>query len=76
MNFEEVKAGMRIEYIGESWAFEGDYKVYNAEATYEPDKCPDDEKGKLLIVEFMNDDTPMFFTLERLDPKEWKLVIG
>lgn len=36
--------------------------------------CPEDEKGKLMIIEFMNDDTPMFFTLDSLNPKEWEIV--
>lgn len=73
MDFSKVKAGDRIEYIGDSWAFGGFYKTYTAESTYKnPDDCPEHERGKLIIIEFMNDDTPMYFTLDSLNPKEWK----
>ena len=76
MDFSKVKAGDYIKYNGDSWAFEGSYRVLTAESTYaNPDNCPDDDKGKLMILEFMNDDTPMFFVLDRLNPKEWKLVV-
>lgn len=75
INFEDVKEGMSIKFIGDFFAFEGDYKTVKAESTYEkPEYCPENEKGKLLIIEFGNDDTPMFFVLDSLDPAEWELV--
>lgn len=77
MNFLEVKEGMNIEYIGDSLAFEGIYQVVSAESTYrDKSKCPANEKGKLLIIEFMNDGTPMFFHLDHLNPAEWRLSEG
>lgn len=75
MNFEEVKAGMVLKYIGDSLAFGGTYTVVDAESTYiNPEDCPDYEKGKQMIIEFMNNGTPMYFPLGRLDPQEWQLV--
>lgn len=75
LNVSDVKEGMRIEYIGKSWAFGGDYKVVTAESTYrDPADCPDDDKGKLMIIEFMNNGTPMFFRVDRLNTAEWQLV--
>lgn len=77
MDFSIVKEGMTIEYIGDSFAYGGYYKVVNAESTYEKEEdCPNNEKGKLMIIEFMNDDTPMFFTLDMLNDSQWKLVEG
>lgn len=73
IDFSKVKEGDRIEYIGDSFAYGGFYTTVKAESTYKnPEDCPEHEKGKLMIIEFMNDDTPMFFVIDRLDPKEWK----
>jgi hypothetical protein len=73
LDLTKVKEGGRIEYIGDSWAYGGSYSVVSAESTYKnPDDCPDNEKGKMMIIEFMNDDTPMFFTLDRLELEEWR----
>jgi hypothetical protein len=73
MDFSKVKEGMSIEYIGDSFALGGVYQVVSAESTYiDKHKCPENEKGKLMIIEFMNDDTPIFFTLDTLKPNEWK----
>ncbi len=75
MDFSQLKAGDRIEYIGDSIAFGGFYATVTAESTCgNPEDCPENEKGKLMIIEFMNDGTPMFFILDMLDPKEWKLA--
>lgn len=75
MDFDKLEAGMQIKYIGDTLAFGGEYLLTSAESTYlDVNDCPEDEWGKLMIVELMNDDTPMFFTLEMLDASEWKLV--
>lgn len=75
MNFSTVKEKMRIKYIGNSISFGGEYTVITAESTYvNPSDCPDGEKGQLMIIEFMNNDTPMYFTLDQLDPNEWELA--
>lgn len=75
MDFSLVNEGMKIEYIGDSFAYGGTYKTVKAESTYETEEsCPEDEKGKLMIIEFMNDGSPMFFTLGMLDNSEWKLA--
>ena len=72
---KEVKEGMQIEYIGESFAFGGKYKTVSVESTYiHMEDCTVGERGKLVIIEFMNDDTPMFFSLDTLNPKDWRLV--
>jgi hypothetical protein len=73
MDFSKVVAGDRIEYIGDSLAYGGFYTTVTAESTYKnSEDCPEHEKGKLMIIEFTNDDVAMFFTLDRLNPKEWK----
>lgn len=75
LNLLEIQAGSQIEYIGDSLSYGGVYSVVTAESTYQnPTDCPDNNKGKLMIIEFMNNGTPMFFTLDRLNPKEWKVV--
>ncbi|MGY3839044.1 hypothetical protein ACWNPK_18110 [Bacillus atrophaeus] len=75
MDFSSVKEGDEIKYIGESWAYGGTYTTVSAESTYSnEDNCPKHERGRLVIIEFMNDGTPMFFTLDQLNPKEWELV--
>jgi len=74
MDFSTLREHDVIEYIGDSLAFGGTYKLVRAESTYQkPEECPDSEKGKLMIVEFMNDGTPMFFTVDQLKPNDWKL---
>jgi hypothetical protein len=76
LNVSDVKEGMKIEYIGDSIAFGGKYHVHLAETTYvRSEDCPEHEKGRLLIVEFMNDETPMFFFIdEDINPKDWVIV--
>lgn len=75
LDLKSVKEGSRIEYIGDSDAFGGPYTIVSAESTYKnPDDCPDNEKGKLMIIEFMNDDTPMFFAIDNLKHEEWKII--
>lgn len=75
LDITKVKAGMQIKYIGDSLAYGGNYLVHTVESTYRNlDDCPEEDRGKLLIIEFMNDDIPMFIKLERLDLKEWILV--
>lgn len=72
---EEVKEHSIIEYIGDSFAYGGTHRVVSAASTYKnSDDCPASEKGKLMIIEFQNNDTPMFIPLEALDNKDWKLV--
>jgi hypothetical protein len=75
IDFSTVTAGDRIEYIGDSIAYGGFYTVFTAESTYRPQSlCPEHERGKLMIVEFTNSDLAMFFTLDRLNPSDWKLA--
>lgn len=72
----DIKEGMRIEYIGERIAFGGKYLVVAPESTYlNASDCPVEEKGKLMIIEFMNDDTPMFFRVDKLNLNEWRLAV-
>lgn len=76
MDFSKVIVGDRFEYIGDSFAFGGCYITISAESTYSNQTdCPDHEKGKLMIVEFMNNGTPMYFTLDHLNPEDWKLMV-
>lgn len=75
MDFSIVREGMEIEYIGDSFAYGGIYQVVTTESTYiDASKCLENEKGVLVIIEFMNDDTPMFIRIDSLNPNEWKLV--
>jgi len=75
MDFSKVEAFTSINYIGDSMAFGGKYLVTTAQSTYvNVADCPDDEWGVLVICELMNDDTPMFFPLESLDPNEWEII--
>ncbi|MNS80584.1 hypothetical protein D3C72_1142690 [compost metagenome] len=75
LDLSNVKVGSVIKYIGDSIAYGGSYTVYAAESTYiNQSDCPEDDRGKLMIIEFMNDDTPMFFRVDRLQLKEWKLL--
>ncbi|MFJ8247360.1 hypothetical protein [Peribacillus asahii] len=75
LDLSRVKENDQIEYTGDSLAYGGRYTVVTAESTYQnPDSCPNHEKGKLMIVEFMNNGTPMFFELDRLKLEEWKIV--
>ncbi len=75
LNLSEVKEGSKIEYMGDTLAYGGTYQVVTAESTYKnPADCPESEKGKGMIVEFMNDGTPMFFRVDQLDLKEWRIV--
>ena len=75
LELEKVKAGSEIEYIGDSFAYSGKYTVIKAESTYEnPNDCPVEKKGELMIVEFMNNDTPMFISIKDLKQNEWRIV--
>lgn len=75
MDFSQLKKKQKINYIGESFAFGGIYTVYPIEETYEEERlCPEEDRGKLVIIELMNDGTPMFFPLDVLDPKEWEIA--
>jgi hypothetical protein len=75
LDISNAEEGMRIKYIGESSAFGGEYTAIAAESTYKnPSNCPDDDRGKLMIVEFMNDDTPMFFRIDKLNKTEWRIA--
>lgn len=75
MDFSGLLPGQKIKYIGDSIAFGGQYTLVKIEETYHhKEACPDEDKGKLVIIELMNDDTPMFFTLDMLDSNEWELV--
>lgn len=75
--FKDSKAGMKIKYIGDTMAFGGSYSLVTAESTYlNPEDCPDKEKGKLMIIEFMNNGTPMYFVIDDLDQEEWALDSG
>ena len=70
-----LKDGDKIKYIGDSFAFEGEYKVISLISTYiDPNDCPKEDRDKCTIVEFMNDGTPMFFPVENLNPEEWEKV--
>jgi hypothetical protein len=75
MDFKEVKEFDRIEYVGDSFAFGGFYTVMKAESTYmKPEDCPESEQGKLMIAELTSDDVAMFFTLDSLNPSDWKIA--
>jgi len=75
MEFSQVKVGDSIRYIGDSLAFGGCYKTVTAESTFiNEEDCPNDLRGELMIIEFMNDGTPMFFPIKMLDPKSWESV--
>lgn len=75
MSLSLLKARQKIQYIGDSFAFGGEYELIPIEDTYQ-DKtlCPSEDKGKVVIIEFMNNGTPMFFKMEQLNPNDWKLV--
>jgi hypothetical protein len=73
-DFSQVKPEMILKYVGDSLAFGGSYLVVTAESTYiDKESVPDDEKGKLVICEIINDCIPMFFTLDMLDPNDWEI---
>ena len=75
MDFSQLKANDKINYLGDDFAFSGEYKLIPIEETYaRKELCPEKDRGKLVIIELMNDDTPMFFTLDFLDHKEWEKV--
>lgn len=75
VDFSTVKAGNTLKYVGDNWmAFSGTYTVYPIEETYKEGMCPEEEKGKLVIIEFMNNGTPMFFTFNYLKATEWEVV--
>jgi hypothetical protein len=75
MDFSKLKESMEIKYIGDSFVFDGVYKLYLAESTYvDKNECPEHERGKLMIIELMNDGSPMFFTLDMLNPSDWRLA--
>lgn len=75
LDVANLKDGMKIEYIGDSFAFGGEYNLHAAESTYaDASLVPEHEKGKLMIIELMNDGTPMYFTVDSLDLKEWRVV--
>jgi hypothetical protein len=74
VDFSKLNAGDAIYYLGDSWEYNSNYKVVTAESTYtNPDIMPEHEKGKLMIVHLTNSDLALFWTLDRLDPKEWSL---
>lgn len=74
MDFSTLQAGMRIT-CSNYWAFENEYyTLVKAESTYQnQEDCPEKERGQLMIIEFMNNGKPMFFTLSMLNPKEWEI---
>lgn len=75
MDFSQLKANQKINYIGGSLSFGGEYTLIPIEETYQDRTlCPIQDRGKLVIIEFMNDDTPMFFTLDMLNHNDWELV--
>lgn len=75
LNILDVKSGTKIKYTGDSWTFGGSYTVVTAESTYaDPNTMPESEKGKLMIIEFTNDDRAMYFNLDSLNPSEWVLL--
>lgn len=73
MDISKAKAGDKITYTGLSYSFGGTYRVVSAEETYGAGLCPEDELGKLLIIEFTNRNEPMFIFLEELNKNCWKL---
>lgn len=76
MDFSALQAGQKINYIGDNlFSFDGEYTLHLIEKTYSnPARCPIEDRGKLVIIEFMNDDTPMYFKMDMLDANEWELV--
>jgi hypothetical protein len=75
LDISKVREGNKIEYLGESLAYGGNYIVVSAESTYTiPNNCPEEYKGKMMIIELMNDGTPLFIPIERLNAEEWKLT--
>lgn len=72
LDIEKVREGTVIQYQGSSVAYGGDYTVCSMESTYvDPQTCPATDRGKLVIIEFTNNDNPMFFEITTLNPKEW-----
>ncbi|UUV46535.1 hypothetical protein [Bacillus phage vB_BanS-Thrax3] len=68
MGLTKAKVNDRIEYIGDSLGYGGTYTVV--------DMNPEEPSEALVIIEFMNDGTPMFIPIENLNPKEWRFVDG
>lgn len=75
IKIEGLKQGDVIRAKEDNHGFEGDYIVTEAERTYPKGACPESEKGKLVIIEFMNIGTPMFFDLRTLNPEEWDQIV-
>ncbi|MFY0516370.1 hypothetical protein ACOMCU_00875 [Lysinibacillus sp. UGB7] len=76
MDFSTLQEGQKINYIGDNlFAFGGEYTLYPMKKTYhDPTHCPIEDRGKLVIIELMNDDTPMYFKIDMIDANEWELV--
>jgi hypothetical protein len=74
IDFSTVSAGQKIAYIAPSFAFGGKYTCLPIEKTYvNEEDVPEKDRGKWVIIEFMNDGTPMFFTADMLNPRDWEL---
>jgi len=72
---EQVREGTVLQYVGNSTAFGGTYKVCSMESTYtNPEACPEEDRGRLVMIEFTNQDRPMFFDIEKLHTKDWITV--
>lgn len=75
MSFKNAQSGMKIEYIGDSIAYGGTYTMLPAESTYyEASNCPEHERGRLVIYEFMNNGDPIFIMVDELNPDEWRVA--
>lgn len=73
--YKQLKQLDKIQYIGDSLVFGGKYTIIPIESTYyEASECPEEDMSKLCIVKFDNSDNPIFFLLEDLNMKEWRLV--
>lgn len=72
----DVRAGETIEYTGNSWSFGGSYDVVRESDTYADSARPAWAGDAPVIVEFMNDDTPVFFKIADLKESEWALADG
>lgn len=70
----DVKAGDTLIYRGKSWSFWGDYLVVREAETFTDPERAALAGDALVIVEFTNDGTPMFFRVDQLNEADWEIA--